>query len=102
MYLNYVINFNKIVNTHLLVQITFHQFDATTEKNKENQSWAQTHKLQNIHNFLADQKGLVKKQMVLFVTKNVLFLHLILGIPLLMIKTNISWLGMWQLWLQTM
>ena len=39
------------------------------------------HKLQKIHNFLADQKGLVKKQMLLFGTKNVLFLHLIFGIP---------------------
>ena len=35
MHLDDVINFNKIVNTHLLVQIAFHQFDATTEKNKE-------------------------------------------------------------------
>ena len=32
------------------------------KKTKKNQSWAQTYKLQNIHNFLADQKGLVKKQ----------------------------------------
>ena len=38
--INDVINLNKIANTHLLVHIAFHQFDATTEKNKENQSWA--------------------------------------------------------------
>ena len=39
------------------------------------------HKLQKIHNFLADQKGLVKKQMLLFGTKTALFLHLIFRIP---------------------